>query len=68
MSKNDPNGITTTAGEVFSGEDTELMALLVYKRFGRDQEAATAAWRRLLGNNATTADFLRLVHACDMDV
>lgn len=68
MMNNDPNGISTTSGEVFSGENTELMALLVYKRFGRDQEAATAAWRRLLGNSATTADFMTLVYACDVDL
>lgn len=68
MSRNDPNGVTTTANEVFSGENTELLALLVFKRFGRDQEAATAAWRRLLGNSATTADFMQLVYACDVDL
>lgn len=68
MFRNDPNGVETTAGEVFSGENTELMALLIYKRFGRDQEAATAAWRRLLGNSATTDDFMKLVYACDIDL
>ena len=36
MDKNDPNGVSTTSGEVFSGENTELLALLVFKRFGRD--------------------------------
>ncbi len=65
---NDPNGITTTSNEVFSGENAELMALLVYKRFGRDQEAATTAWRRLLGNSATTDDFMKLVYDCNVDL
>ncbi len=68
MDKQDPNGVTTTSGEVFSGDNNTLMALLVYKRFGRDQGAATAAWRRLLGNSATTAEFMRLVYACDVDL
>jgi len=65
---NDPNGVITTSNEVFTGENSELMALLVYKRFGRNQETATAAWRRLLGNSATEADFMTLVYDCDVDL
>jgi hypothetical protein len=41
----------TTAGEVFTGQQTRELARLVFLRFGRDLPAATAAWRRLLENS-----------------
>lgn len=53
--------ITTTAGEPFTPSDSADLARLVYKRFGRDSEAATAAWRRMLGNSCPVADFMALV-------
>lgn len=53
--------VTTTAGEYFSGHDHATLALMVYKRFGYDLESATAAWRRMLQNNATKSDFMSLL-------
>ncbi len=46
--------------------ENALMAELIYKRFGYDAVTATAAWNRLLrddavGYNTTKADFLALV-------
>jgi hypothetical protein len=52
--------VHTTAREPFTGHESRAMARLVFKRFGRDIEAATAAWRRLLGSSCSTADFERL--------
>ncbi len=60
--------MTTTANEVFSAADTELMALLIYKRFGRKQEDAAHAWRCLLCSSTTTSEFMDLVMACDVDL
>lgn len=56
----DRHAVTTTAGERFSAADHAALAALVYRRFGRDPEAAAAAWRRLLGNSCTVAQFMRL--------
>lgn len=53
--------VTTTAGETFSYEDHADMALMVYRRFGYDVDAAAAAWRRMLQNNASTGDFMDLL-------
>lgn len=53
--------ITTTAGERFTVAEHANMARLVFKRFGRDEEAAAAAWRRLLQNSCPVADFMELV-------
>jgi hypothetical protein len=49
--------ITTTSGSKFSHIESVDMARLVFKRFGCDVEAATAAWRRLLQNSCSTEDF-----------
>ena len=43
--------------------DSYDLARLVFKRFGHDPEAATAAWRRMLQNSATVEDFMSLVEA-----
>jgi len=53
--------VTTTAEETFTLEDSQDMALMVYRRFGYDLCAATAAWRRMLQNNATRGDYLDLL-------
>lgn len=53
--------ITTTAGETFTGTDSELLAVLIWRRFGRDDEAAAAAWRRMLGNGCSTTEFMLMV-------
>jgi len=60
---NDGHTITTTARETFTTAESTDMARLVFKRFGRDPEAAAAAWRRLLQNGCTVDDFLDLVHS-----
>lgn len=52
--------VTTTARETFTHEDSADLAWLVYRRFGRDAAAATAAWNRLLQNNCDEAQFMRL--------
>lgn len=52
--------ITTTAGEPFTGEESALLAALIYKRFGYDHAAAAAAWCRLLGNSCTDTQFMEL--------
>lgn len=52
--------ITTTAGETFTLLESVDMARLVLKRFGNMHDAAIA-WRRLLQNNATDADFAELI-------
>jgi hypothetical protein len=54
-------GVTTTDGQLFTHMEHVDLARLVFKRFGHDPDVATAAWRRLLGNGTSTADFLRLV-------
>lgn len=54
-------GVTTTAGERFSGEDSAAMALLIWRRWGRDDEAAAVAWRRLMQNSCPDHQFMRLV-------
>jgi|GEM_PF-3569990 len=53
--------VTTTDGRLFTTLDHVDLARLVFARFGRDAEAATAAWRRLLQNSAEVEDFLALV-------
>jgi hypothetical protein len=54
--------VTTTDGTLFTGEDTALLARLIHRRFGRDDEAAAAAWRRMLGNSTPTNAFMELVN------
>jgi hypothetical protein len=42
-------GINAVNGVRFSGMDTLRLAHLIHKRFGYEDAAAAAAWRRLLG-------------------
>lgn len=49
--------VTTTAGEGFELEDIEVLAALIYKRFGWDKAGAAAAYRRMLGNSCPDTDF-----------
>lgn len=63
----DNHSVTTTYGEVFTAREHQLMACMIYKRFGRDSEVAAAAWRRLLGNSCTESAFMELVQAGDRD-
>jgi len=54
--------LTTTTGRAFTGEESELLAALIYKRFGYELPAAAAAWRRLLGNSCTDQQFSDLAN------
>lgn len=53
-------GVTTTSGERFTETESQQLAALIWKRFGWDDEAAAAAWRRMLGNSCPTVDFVAL--------
>lgn len=53
--------VTTTCGELFTGDDHAQLAVLVYRRFGRDAKVAAAAWRRMLQNGCTEEDFETLL-------
>lgn len=55
-------GVTTTDGTRFTGEDATQLARLIHKRFGHDDEAATEAWRRMLGNSTPVSKFMELVN------
>jgi hypothetical protein len=57
----DKGNITTTAGQTWTFEDSRELARQVFRRFGNDLGAATAAWRRMLQNSATESDFLELI-------
>lgn len=52
---------TTTKGEPFTYGDTCFMAHLIFVRFGRNYEAATAAWCRMLQNQTTEDMFRKLI-------
>jgi hypothetical protein len=55
--------VTTTNKEKFTGEESALMAALIHKRFGRNDELALDRWQELLGNNCSMDQFLLLVQA-----
>lgn len=55
-----PGNVTTTSGHLFSHADHCILAALIYARFGYDKESAAEAWRRMLGNDTTVAEFLEL--------
>lgn len=54
---------TTTNGSAFTRTESIDMARIVFKRFGHDPEAATAAWCRLLQNQASVSDFMALIES-----
>ena len=54
--------ITTTAGETFTGDESRMLARLLFKRWGRDPAAFCSAWRRLFENNAPDAEILKLLN------
>ena len=60
---NDNLAVTTTNGERFSGQQSAELAYLVWLRFGQDDNAACAAWNRLLQNNCPVSEFRRLYEA-----
>lgn len=53
--------IGTTNGMPFTTDESKLLAMLVFKRFGNDPQSATAAWRRLLQNNSGEGDFKQMI-------
>lgn len=53
--------VTTANGEKFTSAETMLLTTLINKRFGRDPEAAAAAWRRMLQGTTTTDEFKSLL-------
>lgn len=53
--------ITTTSGSLFTYEESRALAQLVFRRFGEDIQAATAAWNRLLQNNCDEGSFKMLL-------
>lgn len=55
--------VTTTNGEVFTGEQSAKLAFLVYVRFGRNLGSAHSAWKRMLQNNCSLMHFSELVDA-----
>lgn len=52
---------TTISGEPFTYGDTCFMAHLVFKRFGRNYDQATAAWCRMLQNDTSVDVFRKLI-------
>jgi hypothetical protein len=63
MENLEKHAVRTTAGETFSGRESALLAVLIYRRFGRDKDAAAAAWRRLHENVCPDRNFMILVQA-----
>ena len=59
--------VTTTAGEKFDYRQFSQLAHLVYKRFGNNLASATAAWRRMLENDATESDFQEMLGMKDYE-
>jgi hypothetical protein len=55
--------IKTTAGEIFSYEDSATVAYLIYRRFGRDFVVAHAAWMRLFQDNCSMQQFKEMVNS-----
>ena len=53
--------VTVTSGNVFTGEDSAKLALLIYRRFG--DNSAWRAWLRLMENNCGRAQYMKLVRA-----
>lgn len=52
--------VMTTAREEFTSTETRQLAALTLKRFGWDNAAAAAAWRRMLGNSCTDEQFAQI--------
>lgn len=56
-----PGDIRTTNGDIFTMAQTADLARLVWRRFGEDLEAATAAWNRMLQTDITSGYFRKLI-------
>lgn len=53
--------ITTTGKETFTHAQSCALAHSIWVRFGRENNAAADAWRRLLGNNCSDHQYMQLV-------
>ena len=53
--------IQTTAGELFTGECSALLANLIWHRFGRDWNLSLRKWQDMLGNSCPMEDFKFIV-------
>ena len=53
--------VITVAGDRFTVDMHRELARLVWLRFGREDQVATMAWRRLMQNNCEVRDFLDLI-------
>ena len=53
--------VTTTNGEVFTGEEHAQLAHLIWARWGKNYIAAHVAWKRLFENSASLSQFTSLV-------
>ena len=51
----------TMSGEFFDCADHALMAFLIWRRMGRNNESTGAAWCRLMQSNCPTQDVMALV-------
>ena len=51
----------TMSGEFFDCADHALMAFLIWRRMGRNNESTGAAWRRLMEIDCPTPDVMALV-------
>jgi len=58
----DAYAIVTTNNDLFTEEDQVRLANLIFKRFGKEAEAATNAWNRMLGNNCSIESFMLIVN------
>jgi len=47
--------VITTNGDEFTPEDTIALARLIHKRFGKNIEVTSIAWRRLFQNTCPDA-------------
>lgn len=56
-----PQDVRTTNNDVFSATDTQHLATLIWRRWGQDTAAAAIAWRRLMQNNCSDAQFAQLL-------
>lgn len=59
------DGVTTTAGEVFTSGETEDLARLIFKRFGNDFEAARQAMERLLESSIDCDTFYSVLYSAN---
>lgn len=53
--------IVTSNGDPFFEDEVQSLAAAIFRRFGCDPDAASAAWCRLHENACTTDDFMDLL-------